>query len=59
MECENAFCIYQKDNRCLLDVIELDINGSCQSVIYPDIPTHILEYEKEKLRKKLELIDRE
>ena len=54
MECLNNFCIYQKDDKCMLDEIELDINGSCTECIYPDIPTHILEYEKEKLRKKYE-----
>ncbi len=52
MECLNYFCIYQKDDECMLDEIELDINGSCAECIYPDIPPQILECEKEKLRKK-------
>ncbi len=54
MECLNNFCIYGKDNECMLDEIELDINGSCASCIYPNIPTQILEHEKEKLRKRYE-----
>ena len=52
MVCLNEFCIYQKDNNCLLDTIELDINGCCEECIYADIPPKVLEYEKEKLREK-------
>ncbi len=54
MECLNNFCIYEKDNKCMLDTIELDTNGSCMSCIYRNIPPQILEYEKEKLRKRYE-----
>ena len=52
MVCLNEFCIYQKENNCLLDTVELDSNGHCQECIYPNIPPQILEYEKEKLRNK-------
>ncbi len=52
MECRNVFCIYQKDNQCTMGDIELDSAGVCQSCIYPDIPTEILETAKEQLRKK-------
>ncbi len=52
MECLNNFCIYQKDDECMLDEIELDTNGTCVSCIYPDIPPQILKYEKDKLRKR-------
>ena len=52
MVCLNEFCIYQKDNNCLLDTVELDSNGRCEECIYADIPPQILEYEKEKLREK-------
>ena len=51
MVCLNKFCIYQKNDKCLLEVIELDINGCCEECIYADIPPQILEYEKEKLKK--------
>ena len=54
MECLNYFCIYGKDNECMLDEIELNINGCCEECIYANIPTEVLEYEKEKLRKKYE-----
>ncbi len=54
MECSNFFCIYQKDDKCMLDEISLDICGRCQECIYPNIPTYILEAEKEALRKKFD-----
>ena len=54
MECLNKLCIYQKNDKCMLDEIELDSSGICQMCIYPDIPPEILEQEKEKLRKKYE-----
>ena len=53
MKCLNMFCVYQKDGKCMLDTIELDVTGACQSCIYPDIPTEILENAKEETRKKL------
>lgn len=38
MRCENLFCIYwSKENICILDKIELDIQGRCESCIYVDI----------------------
>ena len=49
MECRNNFCIYQKDDICKLDTIELDENGICRSCICVDIPPQILDLEKEKL----------
>ena len=29
--CENEFCIYQQDNNCILENLELDISGQCLS----------------------------
>ena len=57
MECLNEFCIYQKDDKCILDEIEIGTSGICQSCIYPNIPPEILEQEKEKLRKRYEEYD--
>ncbi len=34
MRCENQFCIYHNNDSCVLDDIELDIAGQCQSCIY-------------------------
>ena len=50
MDCMNVFCIYQKDDRCLLDHISLDDMGCCQECIYPDLSPQTLEHEKEKSR---------
>ncbi len=41
----------------MLDNIELDNNGCCDSCICPTIPNEILEYEKEKLRIRFEAED--
>lgn len=38
MLCENIFCIYQNDDSCTLDDVEMDIVGQCQSCIYVSIP---------------------
>ena len=54
MECGNRFCIYQKGKECILETIEIDISGCCLSCIYPDIPSQILETEKEMTRKRFE-----
>ena len=48
MICENLFCIYwSKENRCRLDEIELDIQGSCSSCIYVDIDESTLSDMRE------------
>lgn len=51
--CENEFCIYQENGKCILDVIELDISGMCQSCIYINISQEELDEKKKKLREKL------
>ncbi len=37
----------------MLDEIDVDVSGCCQSAIYPDISDKLLECEKEKSRKAL------
>ncbi len=54
MNCQNRFCIYEKDGKCTLESIEVNISGICDSCIYPDIPDSILEYEKKKTLYNLE-----
>lgn len=51
--CENEFCIYQENGKCILDVIELDISGMCQSCIYINISQEELNKKKKKLREEL------
>ena len=52
MNCENLFCIYQKDNQCILDEIDLDITGMCTSCIYINIDNESLEKSKNELLNK-------
>lgn len=51
MECENYFCVYQKDGKCILDSISLDTQGSCLSW---NIDDDVLEKEKAKILKRQE-----
>ena len=46
MLCENKFCIYYADDECVLDEIELDIQGSCKCCIYVNISEKELEKKR-------------
>ena len=50
MECENIFCVYQKDNKCKLDKITLDIQGNCTSCIYVNINEKTLDNYKNEYK---------
>ncbi len=54
LRCENMFCIYQNDNRCVLDDIDLDIQGSCMDCIYVNIDKKLLDELKEKSKEGLQ-----
>lgn len=43
MNCENRFCIYWKDNHCLLTHVSLDLTGACEMCIYVNIKESLLE----------------
>ncbi len=45
---KNLFCIYQKNSHCILEDIELDIEGQCKECIYPDIDLEKLQFLKNK-----------
>ncbi len=47
MTCENFLCIYQRNNECVLDEINLDITGTCADCIYVDISQEKLKELKE------------
>lgn len=53
MRCENLFCIYEREGECLLDVIDLDMQGGCNECVYVDIDKDYLE--KIKKQKRIEL----
>ncbi len=48
MECENEFCIYEKDGICILDKISLDVQGSCKSCVYVNVDDDELKKIKKK-----------
>lgn len=52
--CENKFCIYQKQGICILDSVELDIQGNCTNCIYIDIQENALNKLKNKVIKDLQ-----
>ncbi len=52
MQCENIFCIYWEEERCILDEVSLDVMGCCQSCIYIDIDAKDLQAaRKEQLNR--------
>ena len=43
MRCENKFCIYQSENKCILDNVSLDCNGTCKTCIRINLTDEELE----------------
>lgn len=58
INCDNIFCIYNKDLKCILKNIHLHINGSCSDSIYPDIPEAVLHRQKDIILKKFANIEK-
>ena len=54
MICENIFCIYQRNNECILEEINLDITGACADCIYVDIGQKQLNELKENQLRNIE-----
>ena len=55
ISCENEFCIYEKNGACLLESIQLDIQGKCSECIYVTVEKETLDKLKETLLEKLGL----
>lgn len=52
MNCENIFCIYWENEKCILDETSLDILGNCKNCIYVDFEDELLDlYRKKGLNK--------
>ena len=51
MDCENNFCIYESNGKCLLHEISIDSLGMCAECIYPDIDEEVLNQAKSRLLK--------
>ena len=54
LSCENEFCIYQNLGTCILESIQLDIQGNCTDCIYINIEEDALNILKQRLLKKLD-----
>ena len=48
MECENSLCIYEKNKKCILDEISVNMLGICDECIYPSIDEELLQDLKNK-----------
>lgn len=53
MNCDNSFCIYWQDNRCLLEEISLDRLGQCMDCIYVEIKEEELAEHRKEGRSRL------
>jgi len=51
LRCENIFCIYQNNDRCILEDINLDIQGNCTDCIYVNLNNEFLEKIKKESKK--------
>ncbi len=51
--CQNVFCIYWKQEHCLLDRLSIDQQGLCTNCIYVDIPDSYLDKKRSHLRAEL------
>ena len=49
MDCENIFCVYEKEGKCILQNISLDISGSCLDCVYVNINKKYLNTKKKNL----------
>ncbi len=48
MICENIFCIYNKNERCTVEEIALDIQGKCTACEYVDVDDEYLSRKKKE-----------
>ncbi len=53
MDCENTYCVYQKNGRCRLDRITIDCIGQCVNCVKLFTDDDKLESEKESFFNKL------
>ena len=53
IDCEFIFCIYNKNNKCVLNGIKISNTGGCDSCTIPDFPEWIIETYKKTLLEKL------
>lgn len=54
MKCENYLCIYEENEVCTLNNIELDVQGQCKECIYIKISERELQQLKQQTKNDLE-----
>ncbi len=54
MKCHNQLCIYQEEDQCMLEEIELDAWGRCENSIATILHRTALKEEKKALRNYIE-----
>ena len=59
MNCENKFCIYQNEGKCMLNKVDIDSLGMCADCIYPDIDEKVLNQAKLKLLREYQKAERD
>lgn len=50
MVCGNRFCIYWEADACVLEEIELDSLGACQSCVYVELGEDLLQERRQRAR---------
>ena len=51
MKCENIFCIYQREGKCTLEEISVDLAGMCEESVDIIVDEETLKELKEKIKK--------
>ena len=49
MLCENRFCVYCSEDKCRLDEVELDAQGSCKCCVYIEMTEMELQKKRDKV----------
>ncbi len=55
MKCEVDFCIYQKDGKCIVDKIQINSLGMCDTRIDVSFDSKFIEETKQKQLENIEL----
>ena len=56
IQCENEWCVYQENNRCVMQTVTLDIQGQCQECVYVSLDAEWLQQRKNEARQALEAL---
>ena len=54
MNCANEYCLYNKDFKCIIDGVNIDLLGHCDDCIMVRIDKEVLNAEKERQLSKVE-----